>query len=246
MNWIAIVIITVVASIPEAVADSQAIEVMKRLQELLRSNTNIARYSMRVETPGWQRTVQFESWDDRPGRRLFIRINSPRKDKGTAYLKRDGGLWMYLPKLERNIRIPPTMMLSSWMGSNFTYDDLIKVASVVNDYTHKITARDQDTITIESHPKPDAAVVWGKLVHVITHDGIPVSEDFYDEDGQKRRSLKFEDVRELGGRLIPLRWVMHPLDSPGKQTILQIEAVQFDPPIANAVFTPANMQRGGR
>ncbi|MFQ5581967.1 MAG: outer membrane lipoprotein-sorting protein [Mariprofundaceae bacterium] len=223
--------------------DNEALQAMVRLQELLRSDTNIARYTMHVKTPDWERSVSFDSWDDRPGKRFFIRIIAPKKDKDTSYLKLGGNLWMYLPKLERDIRIPPSMMLSSWMGSDFTNDDLVKAASVVEDYTHSITARNKNTITVESIPKPDAPVVWGKLIHVISLDGMPVSEDFYDEAGKKRRSLQFEDVRELGGRRIPSRWVMRPLDNPDKQTVLQLEAVQFDPPIADSVFTRANMKR---
>jgi len=243
VNWIATIILALAGSSQGPVSDTEAFEIMSHLEELLRSDTNIASYSMRVETPDWQRTISFDSWDDRSGRRMFLRINSPKKDKDTAYLKIGGSLWMYLPKLERKIRIPPSMMLTSWLGSSFTYDDLVKVASVVDDYTHTIAFKDQETFTIESTPKPDAPVIWGKLIHVISRDGMPLSEDFYDEAGQIRRSLTFEDVREIGGRRIPTRWVMRPLDGSGKQTILQLEAVQFDPEIASSVFTQANMQR---
>jgi len=241
MPWIAVFTLAMLAA--SAQADDQALELMRGLQKLLRSDTSIASYTMRVETPEWQRTVRFKSWDDRLAKRAFIRIDSPKKDKGSAYLKRGGSLWMYLPKLERNIRIPPSMMLSSWMGSSFTYDDLIKVASVVDDYTHSVIASDQETITIESMPKPDAPVVWGKLVHVITRDGIPVSEVFYDEDGQERRSLIFEDVRDMDGRQLPARWVMRRLDGSGTQTVLQLNQLQFDPEIASSIFTQANMRR---
>ena len=243
VNWIATIVLALASSSQGQVSDSEALEVMTHLEELLRSDTNIASYSMRVETPDWQRTIRFDSWDDRLGKRMFIRILSPKKDKGTAYLKSGGSLWMYLPKLERKIRIPASMMLSSWLGSSFTYDDLIKAASVLDDYTHRITLKDQETFTIESTPRPDAPVVWGKLIHVISRDGIPLSEDFYDEAGQIRRALTFRDVREIGGRRIPTRWVMRPLDGSGKQTVLQLEAVKFNPEIASSVFTQPNMQR---
>ncbi len=224
----------------------EAREMMVRLQKLLRSDTNTARYTMTVKTPDWQRSITMDSWDDRPGKRFFIRIIAPKKERDTTYLKLGPNLWMYLPKLERDIRIPPSMMLSSWMGSDFTNDDLVKAASVVDDYHHSITARNRETVTIESIPKESAPVVWGKLIHIIRRDGIPLAEEFYDEHGKKRRVLKFEDVREVGGRTIPTRWVMQPLDNPGKQTILQIESIAFDPPIADTVFTRANLKRRSR
>ncbi|NOR73033.1 MAG: outer membrane lipoprotein-sorting protein [Mariprofundaceae bacterium] len=225
------------------VTSGEARETMIRLQKLLRSDTNLARYTMTVKTPEWTRSITMDSWDDRPGKRFFIRIVAPKKDRSTTYLKLGPNLWMYLPKLERDIRIPPSMMLSSWMGSDFTNDDLVKTASVVDDYHHRITAGDGESITIESIPKEDAPVVWGKLVHVIRSDGIPLSEDFYDEHGKKRRSLKFDTVREVGGRTIPTRWVMQPLDKPDKETVLQIDSIEFDPPIADSVFTRANLKR---
>jgi len=244
--WVAIITLALAGPTQGSNIDAEAYEIMTGLQELLRSDTNIASYTMRVETPDWQRTLRFDSWDDRLGKRLFIRVVSPKKDKNTAYLKRDGNLWMYLPKLERKIRIPPSMMLSSWMGSTFTFDDLIKVASVVDDYTHRVVARNEQSKTIESVPKQDAPVVWGKLVSIVTLDGIPVSQVFFDEDGLERRKLLFEDVREMDGRRIPTRWVMRPLDGSGKRTVLQLETVQFDPQIESSMFTQSNMQRRGQ
>jgi len=244
-NWIAIITLALAGSTQLSVADGNARDVMIRLQNLLRSDTNIASYSMKVETPDWERLMLFKSWDDQVEKRMFIRIIAPKKDNGTTFLKRESSLWMYLPKLERNIRIPPSMMLSAWMGSSFTYDDLMKTTSAVDDYTHTIIASDEETVTIESQPNPDAPVVWGKLVYVLTHEGIPISEDFYDEDGQRLRTLQFENVREMGGRKIPTIWVMYELDDSGKKTVLQLESVQFDPVIANSVFTHANMRRGG-
>jgi outer membrane lipoprotein-sorting protein len=116
----------------------------------------------------------------------------------------------------------------------------------VDDYTHTLTFKNQDTYTIESIPKPEAPVVWGKLVHIVDREGIPRSADFYDEEGQIRRTLTFEDVREIGGRRIPTNWIMVPQDGSGKRTVLQLEAVQFNPEIANSVFTQANMYKNGR
>jgi len=200
--------------------DIEALNTMQQLQRLLRSDTNSARYRMQVITPEWQRSMRLDSWDDRPGKRFFIRILSPKKDKGTAFLKAGANLWMYLPKLERDIRIPPSMMLSSWMGSDFTNDDLVKSSSVVEDYRHRIIARDGDILVIESQPRPEAPVVWGKLIHRIRADGLPLSEEFYDEDGNKVRVMHFEAPREMGGRRIPSRWVMEPLDKPGHRTIM--------------------------
>jgi outer membrane lipoprotein-sorting protein len=237
--------VLLVAAAP-AKADEEARRAMQAVQDLLRSQTSIASYTMRVTTPDWQRSLRFKAWDDRPGKRFFIRIEAPEKDAGTGYLKLGGNLWMYLPRLERDIRIPPSMMLTSWMGSDFTNDDLVKSSSVVDDYTHRIIQRDATSFTVESLPKVDAPVVWGKLVHVIRNDGIPLSESFFDEHGRLIRRLEFSDVKQMGGRRIPSHWTMRPENEPGKQTELILDQVVFDPRLDDALFTRANLKRVGR
>jgi len=223
----------------------QARELVRKVQNLLRSDTSIARYTMRIETPEWQRSVRLDAWDDRPSRRFFIRILAPKKDQDTTWLKDGPNLWMYLPKLERDIRIPPSMMLSSWMGSDFTNDDLVKMESVVEDYTHRILSQSARQIVVESIPKPEAAVVWGKIVHSIRPDGVPLADDYYDEHGKHIRHLRFDQVRMLGGRMIPSRWTMQPLNEDHKQTIMLLEAIEFDTPIKDDIFSRANLRRKG-
>lgn len=230
--------------------DVEARMLVEKVQHLLRSDTSVARYTMRIETPEWQREVRMESWDDRIHNRFFIRILSPVRDKDTTWLKDGSNLWMYLPRLERDIRIPPSMMLSNWMGSDFTNDDLVKMESLVDDYSHRLIARDEHMYTIESIPKPDAPVVWGKIVHRISLDGMPLSDDYFDEHGILIRRLLFDQVRTLGGRRMPSRWTMQPLaeggEAQGKQTVMIVESVSFDVMIKDAVFSRGNLRRSTR
>ncbi|RMH18593.1 MAG: outer membrane lipoprotein-sorting protein [Gammaproteobacteria bacterium] len=224
---------------------STAREWVQKVQDLLRSKTSIARYTMRIETQDWQREVRLDAWDDRLNNRFFIRILAPPKDRNTTWLKVGGNLWMYLPKLERDIRIPPSMMLTSWMGSDFTNDDLVKMESMVQDYTHRILSREGDRLVIESIPKPDVAVVWGKIIHTLRTDGIPLSDDYYDEHGRHVRHLRFDQVRVLGGRRIPSRWTMQPLsgeDANGKRTIMLLESIKFDVPIEQRIFSRRHLR----
>jgi len=227
----------------EAKADDAARQAMQALQDLLRSQTSIATYIMRVSTREWQRSMRFDAWDDRPGKRFFIRIIAPKKDRGTAHLKLGGNLWMYLPKLERDIRIPPSMMLSNWMGSDFSNDDLVKMQSVVEDYQHQILADADGVFTVESIPHPDAPVVWGKIIRRVSHDAMPLSEDYYDEHGLHIRQLVFDRVQQMGGREIPTRWVMQSKATPDKRTVMLLESIVFDAAIEDQVFTRRNMRR---
>lgn len=238
------------AAWPLAASELAAADLIAKVQALLRSDTNIGVYRMEIVRPEWRREIRLKSWDDRPGKRFFVRILAPKKDKDTTFLKVGGNLWMYLPKLERDIKMPPSMMLTSWMGSDFTNDDLVKSSSVVDDYDHRLIAR-QGTgaaavATIESIPKPEAPVVWGKLVHRVRLDGTPLDEVFYDERGAAVRRLSFEAVRELGGRRIPTRWVIEPLGKEGHRTVMVIEEIAFDVAIPEPIFGRANLSRWRR
>jgi len=224
-------------------SDQQAKVLVQKVQELLRSDTSIARYRMRIETPEWQREMRMDSWDDRIHRRFFIRILAPKKDKNTTWLKDGGNLWMYLPRLERDIRIPPSMMLSNWMGSDFTNDDLVKMESVVDDYTHRLIAQDEHSYTIESVPMPDMPVVWGKIIHKVSRQALPLVDDYYDEHGKHIRRMTYDRVKELGGRMMPSRWTMQPLDRVGKRTVMIVESIRFDMPLSDSLFSRANLRR---
>jgi outer membrane lipoprotein-sorting protein len=227
--------------------DPTAHTLIRKREDLLRSQTNVGRYQMQVVRPAWQRSVTFENWDEVTSKRSFTRILAPRKDEDTTFLKVDHNLWMYVPKLERDIKIPPSMMLGSWMGSDFTNDDLVKVSSAVDDYTHRTigpqgTGADE-VITIESLPKPEAPVVWGKLVHKVTPDGLPLETEFYDEHGKLLRRLVFENVKSVNGRGLPMRWTMWPLTEPGHYTVMDIEHIEFDVDIPATMFERANLSR---
>ncbi|MBT3396148.1 MAG: outer membrane lipoprotein-sorting protein, partial [Alphaproteobacteria bacterium] len=153
-----------------AVADEEADAFIRSMEDRTRAETNTATYRMVVTRPGESdREVVMQSWDDRIGDRSFIHILAPRRDKDTTFLKVEGNLWMYLPNLERDIKIPPAMMLNSWMGSDFTNDDLVNQSSAINDYDNTIIAREVgadgvEVVTIQGVAHLDAPVVWGRVV----------------------------------------------------------------------------------
>ncbi len=244
LKYMLIPLCCVVAMLPALACATtpSATEIVRKVQDLLRSDSSYARYTMVITTPDWQRELRFDSWDDRQHKRFFVRILAPRKDKNTTWLKDGSKLWMYIPRLERDLRIPPSMMLSSWMGSDFTNDDLVKMESVVEDYEHTLVADQDGVMVIESIPHPDAAVVWGKLVHRINHDFIPLSVDYYNEHGQLVRTMRYRDVREMDGRRIPVVWSIEPLSEPGKKTTLTLETVDFDVPLSASMFTRRHLR----
>lgn len=245
--WIGAVLCLLAGSaVADASADA-ALDLVRKQQERLRAQTNVGTYRMDIVRPHWQRSLRLKSWDDRAGKRFFIHILAPEKEKDTTFLKTGGNLWMFKPRLERDLKIPPSMMLNAWMGSDFTNDDLVKSSSLIDDYTHRIIQREgsgaREKIAIESLPKPDAPVVWGKLVTVLHPDGIPLQQDYYAEDGKLIKQLYFTEVKTRGGRTLPTHWRMTTVAQPGHETRMTIDDIAFDVALPPQVFQRDNLSR---
>src|SRR3990172_4347313 len=209
-------------------------EILDRVENLLWGKTMQGEFEMSITTPRWQRTLGMRVWMERPTR-SFIRLLSPAKEAGIGSLRIRSEMWNYLPNVERTIKIPPSMMLQPWMGSDFTNDDLVKESSIINDYTHKvlatITLDDQPVYQVEALPKPDAAVVWGKIVFWVRRsDFVPLKQEYYSERGELVRVMTFSDIRPMGGRTIPTRWEMRPLSKPGNVTTIILKNVVYNCP----------------
>ena len=222
-------------------------EILDRVERLLWGTTVQGDYEMTITTPRWQRTLALRMWMDRP-KRSFVRVLSPAKEAGIGSLRIGGEMWNYLPNVERIIKIPPSMMLQPWMGSDFTNDDLVKESSILDDYTQKVlgvSAVDgQPTYQVEAMPKPDAAVVWGRIVYwVRKSDLMPLKQEFFSERGELVRVLAFSELRSVGGRTLPTRWEMRPAARPGNMTTVLLKDAVFNQPVDEAVFTQRNLQK---
>lgn len=222
-------------------------DIIRRMDELLWGRSTRGTFEMTVTTPRWERTLTMEAWEKRR-EKTFIRILSPAKERGVVTLRIGNEMWNYLPRVERVIKIPPSMMLQSWMGSDFTNDDLVKESSIVDDYTHEvISTEDVDGFSayrIRATPLEDAPVVWGGITYwVRTEDFVPLREEFYGEDGDLVRVLEFTKIRNAGGRTIPTRWTMTPVKKKGRRTVFEIIEIEFNAEIDDSVFTHRNMTR---
>ena len=193
-------------------------KILDSVDDVYRSNASHGILTLTVTTTNWQRTLTLEQWSKGNNMHL-IKILKPKKEKDLATLRVDNNVWNYMPKVKRVVKIPSSMMSSSWMGSHFTNDDLVKQSRMVIDYDFSITyegLRDGvDIVEISCIPKKNAAVVWGKVeVIVYRNDFIPLSIVYYDEDLKLSRTLKFSNIQVLGGKKIPLQMKMVPIDEP--------------------------------
>lgn len=222
-------------------------EIVKRADQKMRGATNYSELKMTVLRPGWSRSIEMKSWSK--GRDFsVILITAPANEKGQVFLKRYDEMWNWLPSISRTIKLPPSMMMQSWMGSDFTNDDLIKESSLVHDYVPTFiaveTIEETPCYKIELVPKPDAAVVWGKIHAWISAQGDnELKMEYFDEDGTLMHRALFSDLRRMNDREIPTRMEMTSVNKAGHSTVLEIVKSVFDQPIADSFFSMQHAKR---
>lgn len=216
---------------------------IKEIETSTRGNTSHALSTMRIKTEFWERTLKMEMWGK--GRERFLAIiRSPKKERGTGTLKRDDEVWNFLPKIDRLIKVPSSLMGDSWMGSHITNDDLVKEAKIEELFDLEVLASDDNTATIEAIPKPDAAVVWGKIVyHVDLKRRVALHVDYYDEDGVKVRTMTFDRVKKIAGRNVPMRMLVVPVEEEGEFTEILYQKLELDIPLKKGLFTIRSLRR---
>ncbi len=224
-----------------------ATDIVKKADDNMRGETSQANITIKIIRPTWSREMNMKTWSKGDDYSMIL-ITNPAREKGTVFLKRIKEVWNWVPSIERNIKLPPSMMSQSWMGTDFTNDDLVKEASSVTDYEHTLlgneTVFDKDCFKIQMIPKPSAAIVWEKvIVWIDIVDFLQLKAEFYDEDGELVNIMNSSDIKELGGRKITSKIEMFPVDKKGNSTVILYNNILFDVPINDNFFTTRNMKQ---
>jgi outer membrane lipoprotein-sorting protein len=224
-------------------ADAKVDKILDRMDKLYRSDQSTAYMTMKIVTPHWQRSMKLRSWT-KGLEKTFIVIDYPRKDKGVTTLKKGNEMWNYFPKINKVIKVPPSMMMGSWMGSDFTNDDLVKENTKKNDYTSKIIKETETEYEIELLPKKETVTVWGKIIlKVEKKRTLPLAEDYYDEKGKLVRTMTFSKIEKVDGKEIPMKMVLIPLTKEGNQTVVEYTKIDFNTKINDSFFSKKNLQK---
>ena len=232
-------------AVPASAALPTASQIVEHVETTLWGRTLQAVFEMTVTTPTWARTLLLNVSIERPAK-SFVQVTAPAKDAGILSLRLGSEMWNYLPTIERIIKIPPTMMLQPWLGSDFTNDDMVREGSYITDYTHRLVGERVEggtaAVEVELLPKADAAVVWGRvLVLVDRAELLPLAVRYFSERGELVRTLHYADRRTLDGRSIPTRWEMRPADQPGKHTTIVVKSATYDRSLPARVFSLQNL-----
>jgi outer membrane lipoprotein-sorting protein len=227
--------------------DLAARETVERISHLLVAKSSIATLTMQISNDNGKHDLSMKVWSA-GGEDVLLRILTPAAEANTAVLKIDNDVWYFLPKTNRTVKVPSAMTMNTWMGSDFTVDDLVKESFLARDYTVTTSFHgDRGGVAVDEYtllPKADAVVVWGKIVlRVRQANQMPAWQGYYDENGQLVRELTFSDYKTMDGRLIPTRLLMQPTDKANAQTTIVYDDVNFDAPITEGTFAVNNLPR---
>jgi len=233
--------VTSLALFAHPVDGQSAREILERVDQLLRGDSSHGLVSMEITTEHWSRSLDMEVWSYGTEHSL-IRVQSPAREAGTATLKAGQEVWNYLPRVDRTIKVPASLMMGSWMGSHFTNDDLVKESSIVDDYDFEIVYDgERDTVAVWEFsliPKPEAPVVWGRVTEQVRQeDMMPTWVRYYDERGELVRTIEFSGYRMMSGRLVPATMNVLPADKPDERTTLIYHELEFDVGIDESFFS---------
>jgi outer membrane lipoprotein-sorting protein len=222
-------------------------EIIRKADEKFRGESSRGQTTMIIERPSWSREISMKSWS-LGNEYSMIYITAPAKEKGQVFLKRENEMWNWVPTIERMIKIPPSMMMQSWMGSDFTNDDLVRESSLEKDYNHKLlggeTIREYECYKIELTPKIDAPVVWGKILMWVSKDEYHwLRAEYYDEDENLVNIEILSEIKTMDDREMPTRMEMIPADKEGQKTILIFNEMEFDVDLKESFFSQQNMRR---
>lgn len=231
----------------ESVLAQDPSEIISRMEEVMRGESSRAEMTMTVERPRYTRRISMKAWALGEEYSLIL-ITEPARDEGTAYLKRGNEIWNYVPNIDRTVKMPPSMMSQSWMGSDFTNDDLIRESSAADDYEHRLLREEnyngRESWVLELVPKPETPIVYGKvLIWVDKEHFIQLKVENYDQRDELSNRIEFSEIGEMGGRIFPAKMRVTPANKPDHHTILEYQSLKFNVDIDESFFTLRNMRR---
>lgn len=228
-----------------AAGEADAADILRRAWDHWRGLTSYSVISMTIHRPDWERTMTMRVWTEGQDRSL-VRVTEPKKDAGNGTLLIDKSMWTYSPRVNRIIKVPSSMMNQSWMGSDFTNNDVARSNDILDQYDHELLDRYESegkvVSVIEAVPHEDASVVWGREILHVREDHIIMVHEFYDQDGELVKGMRTLATAQMGGRTVSSRQRMQNADADGKWTQIEVSEAQYDIDMDKRVFTRSNLR----
>lgn len=235
-------LVLVVALAAQAENTPSATELLARMDQLYQQDSAHAVMTMTVVTPDYQRTMQLESWSLGLDYAL-VKVLEPVRERGVATLQRDTEMWNFLPKINKVVKVPPSMMMGSWMGSDFTNDDLMRDTSWSEEYD-VVLSETAETYQLHLTPFANTVTVWGAMTLSIDKASLlPLEQRYFDEEGVQRRVMTFSNVTDFNGVRLPATMTLTPLNKDGQYTQVDYQQLDFNLGLDQDFFTLQNLRR---
>ncbi|MDX1812428.1 MAG: outer membrane lipoprotein-sorting protein [Gammaproteobacteria bacterium] len=235
---LAIYVILVLFSSQSLARDAK--EIIKSAIDKYRGETSYSEIEMTIHRPDWERTMSLKAWTQGLDKSL-VRITLPKKDAGSGNLLIGDNMWSFTPKINRVIKIPSSMSNQSWMGSDFSNNDIARADDLIDQYNHRLVKEEKIdnrvVYEIESIPHDDAPVVWGKEVLKVRDDDVLLEHAFYDQDGKLIKKLVTLEIKVFSGRTIPAVQRMQKVETKGEWTEVRVSKAEYGIDIPGRTFT---------
>lgn len=163
-------------------------------------------------------------------------------DRGTKYLKRDDNLWMLFPDAEDIVKISGHMLEQGFMGSDFSYQDMMESDKLTELYTFALleedTFNDRPCYVLEAIAVPGQKVSYYRRVSWIDKERfIGLKEELYAESGRLLKTSEVEEIEQIDNRWLPVKMVMENKLRRDTYTRFIINKIELNPELDESMFS---------
>ncbi len=177
----------------------------------------------------------------------FIEFTAPARDKDTKYLRLDDDLWMYLPNIEKIIKISGHLLRQSMMGSDFSYEDSMSRNKLREDYSAELLD-DEDIngrtcYVLDLVAKHKEVTYYRRKIWVDKERFIVPKSELFAKTGKLLKVLTAQNIERFEDRYYPTHVTMEDKLRKNSRTEVIMEDVKFNVRIPDSVFTRRNLEK---
>ena len=195
-----------------------------------------------IDKDGTQKTRKMKMWQKGEDKKLD-RFLSPADVKGVSLLSlSDDEMYLYMPAFHKIRRIASSAKNESFMGTDFTYDDM-NMNKLSDKYNAKILKEDANTVTLELTPKPGKDVSYSKEIMVVNKkNDLAEKVEFYNKGREKEKVLTADETKKVGKYWTITKMTMENILNNHKTQIIT-EDLKFDVGLPNKLFTKRMLKK---
>ncbi len=191
-------------------------------------------------------TDALESGNYRGAQKFYVYFQRPADVNKMVFmvwknLDKDDDRWMYLPALDLVKRIAASDKRTSFVGSDFYYEDVS--GRDIDEDTHELVKTTDNYFVVKNTPIDPSSVEFNHfLMYIHKQSFIPVQVEYYDASGSKYRIAKALKVETLQGYPTVTQASMENLKT-GSKTIMDYSTVNYDIELPDNIFSERFLRR---